>query len=172
MGEIMIHIYHGDGKGKTTAAFGLVLRQMGYGNKILIVQFLKDGDSGEMVYMKRCDNVLCLTSKMPEMFYFQLDKEEKKVVEENQKALFKKAMNIGKEYDCIILDECLDAIHLNILKESEVLSFIDYYKDKEVVITGRNPSMKLKEKADYITEMKMEKHPFQKHIAARKGVEF
>ncbi len=168
----MLHIYHGDGKGKTTAAFGLAMRQMGYQKKILIVQFLKDGDSGEMMYIEQSKNVLCLTSKMPKMFYFQLPKEDQKIVKENQEDLLKEAMRLGKDFDYIVLDECLDAIQLHILQEEDVISFIEHYKDKEIVMTGRNPSEQIKERADYVTEMKMEKHPFQKHITARKGVEY
>ena len=168
----MIHIYHGDGKGKTTAAFGLVMRQLGYQHKVLVVQFLKDGDSGEMQFLKAHPQVDRMYEKMPKLFYFQLDKEGKTMVSNAQHELFMKMRACAHKYDCIILDELLDAILLGMISNEEVISFLTSLDMQEVVITGRNPHSSLREMADYITEMKMEKHPYQKQVAARKGIEY
>lgn len=168
----MLHIYHGDGKGKTTAAFGLIMRQLGYERKVLVVQFLKDGDSGEMNYMKQQPLVTCLYSPMPKLFYYQMGKEQQAATTSEQHSLFITVMQNAAQYDCILLDEALDALQLGILQESEMLAFLQANKEREIILTGRNPSLNILACGDYVTQMKMEKHPYQKQIAPRKGVEY
>ena len=168
----MIHIYHGDGKGKTTAAFGLVSRQLGYDKNVLIVQFLKDGTSGEIAFFKQFKNVCVMFKKMPKLFYFQLNEEKQAEVALQQHQLFIDMKEHMEAYDCIVLDEILDAIGLGMVTNEEVCSFLDVLEHQEVILTGRNPHGSLQNKADYITEMKVVKHPFQKHIPAREGIEY
>ena len=168
----MIHIYHGDGKGKTTAAFGLAIRQLGHQGKVLVVQFLKDGDSGEMLFLQNQEHVTLSYAKMPALFYFQLDKEQQAKVKQQQHQLFVDACVTSRDATCIIFDEILDAISLGMIDEEELYAFLTDHPHQEIVLTGRNPSKQLQEMADYITEMRLEKHPYQKHIPSRKGVEY
>lgn len=168
----MIHIYHGDGKGKTTASFGLAMRMLGYQKKIYITQFLKDGDSGEMLFLQTFDQVSLHYHKMPKMFYFQLEPSQQQEVARQQHALFEAMCKESKTFDLIILDEVLDAISLQMVSEEELILFLEEHKDQEIVLTGRNPSMRLLELADYVVEMKNIKHPYQKQIPSRKGVEY
>lgn len=168
----MIHIYHGDGKGKTTAAFGLAMRMLGYQKKGYITQFLKDGDSGEMLFLKNCEHVVLRYSKLPQMFYFQLDQKQQQEVANQQHHLFLTMCKESSSFDFILLDEILDALSLHMISEEELIAFLEEHREQEIVLTGRNPSKRLQELADYVVEMKNIKHPYQKQIPSRKGVEY
>ena len=168
----MLHIYHGDGKGKTTAALGLVMCQLGHAQKVLVVQFLKDGKSGEISFLKQQPLVTCLYSPMPKLFYYQMGQEMRVTTALSQHALFETAEQTAAQYACILLDEALDALQLGILQEIEMLAFLNANKAREIILTGRNPSKNILACGDYITQMKMEKHPYQKQQAPRKGVEY
>lgn len=90
----------------------------------------------------------------------------------SQHALFETAEQTAAQYACILLDEALDALQLGILQEIEMLAFLNANKAREIILTGRNPSKNILACGDYITQMKMEKHPYQKQQAPRKGVEY
>lgn len=168
----MIHIYSGNGKGKTTAGFGLVLRQMGHGKQVGIAQFLKDGSSGEMKVLASMHAVDVQATCMPSTFYFQMNEEEQKQTQAAIFSLFQWVQQHAASWDCIFLDEILDVIQLQLLQEEALLSFLQTYKDKEIILTGRHPSKRLQALCDYHTDMREEKHPYQKGISARKGVEY
>lgn len=169
----MLHMYQGDGKGKTTAAFGLVLRELGYHRKVLIIQFLKNGTSGEMKALKEHPNVKQYANEECDTFYFQMKEQEKVQYAQTQCALWNHFVEEYGAYDCIVLDELLDVIHLQIVKDQDVIDVLKTIsKDIEIVITGRNPSIELQSICDYHSEMVAHQHPYQKGIAARKGVEF
>lgn len=169
----MLHIYHGDGKGKTTAAFGLALRQIGQDHQVLIVQFLKQGDSGEMRALKDHPNAELMTMKYSSKFYYQMSEEEQFQCQKAQQDLWQYvAMNITK-YDCVILDELLDVLGMQLLDEQVVWDVLAQYKGEvEIVVTGRNPSPHLRAMCDYDMEMIAHKHPYQKGCIAREGVEY
>jgi cob(I)alamin adenosyltransferase len=165
----MLHIYYGQGKGKTTAAIGLAIRLLGAGKSVQWISFLKDGNSSEIHILENL-GVSMSYLKMPEMFVDMNDPKMIKEVSRLQQELFNK---IDTCYDAIILDEILDVITLSFINEEYVYSTIKALKDnKEIVLTGRLPTMKFKQLCDYATEMKKHKHPYEHGIVARKGIEY
>lgn len=168
----LIHLYCGDGKGKTTAAMGLCLRALGAGFTVYLMQFLKDGTSSELAALCAFSGLHLLPCPAVEKFTFQMNEEEKKTCKRNQTNALHSAVEQAVHADVLILDEVLGAISTGMLEEQALLDFL---KGKpphlEVVLTGRNPSEKLLELADYVTEMKPHKHPYERGIAARKGIE-
>lgn len=168
-GITMLHIYQGDGKGKTTAAVGLTVRMRGAGMKVAFVQFLKDGDSHEIEMLKQL-GVVVLTKPMPAMFVDMKNPEMIKEVTAIENALFEE---IPEDVDAIVLDEVLDAITLSLINEGSIFDKVaSWCEEKEVIMTGRQAGMKLKQLASYVTEMKKKKHPYEKGILAREGIEY
>lgn len=169
----MIHYYYGDGKGKTTAALGLAMRYSGQGGKTVIVQFLKNSPCGELDALKKLDNVTVLRGQSGSCFTFSMTEQqlaETKRIHENN---LKTALEIIKEGSLLILDEATDAVKTNTLDEQLLRDVILKKNDKtEIVVTGHAPLDWLIDAADYVTEMKKHKHPFDNGITARKGVEF
>ena len=171
----MIHIYCGDGKGKTTCAFGLALRAAGRGIKVLITQFLKSGDSGERAAIAHVPGVTLLEVPERMKFTFRMTEEEKISFGAQMKALLEQTRAVVEkgELDMLVMDECCAAVAKGLLPLEDVLSLLDSVPEAlEVIITGRNPDPALVERADYITEMKKIRHPFDKGVAARKGIEW
>lgn len=170
----LIHIYCGDGKGKTTACVGLALRCAGGGGNVLFYQFLKDGSSGELSGLKQMDNIDVMEGYLKSKFSFLMNDKEiaeaKAYYTDKFKEIYQKAGS-GK-YQLLVLDEALHAVNLGYIS---LESMLDFLKEKpehlEVVLTGRNPKEALCEVADYITEMKKVKHPFDKGIGARHLIE-
>lgn len=170
-----IHIYHGDGKGKTTAAFGLALRCAGGGGKVFVAQFLKDGRSRELDGMRFLPNVSIYAGYQCEKFTFCMNEEERKLArasyQEDLRAIFARVSH--GDYQLLILDEVIDAMNTGFVSGQELMEFLlGRPKNLEVVLTGRNPHEKLVELADYVTEMVKQKHPFDKGIGARELIEF
>ncbi len=165
----MLHIYYGTGKGKTTAAMGLAMRMFGAGKKVLVIQFLKDGDSSEIKVLETL-GVNVYYCKLPRMFVDMHDPEMVKEVKSMQESLIDK---VSDKFDAIILDEILDAVTLSLLNEGVVVEIITQLKNRcEVVVTGRKPPITISRMADYVTEMKKHKHPYDQGQVARKGIEF
>lgn len=165
----MLHIYYGMAKGKTTAAIGLACRMIGAGKKVQMIQFLKDGDSSEVAILKQI-GVDVVYKKMPTTFVDFSNPQMIKDVSLLEMSLYEK---IDTSYDCIILDEILDVITLSFINEEYVYRFVEKHKEHcEIVMTGRQPSHKFKQLADYLTEAKKHKHPYDLGIKARKGIEF
>ena len=173
----MLHIYSGNGKGKTTAGFGLVLRQAGYERRVAVAQFLKDGTSGELRALQALSCVKVRATQMPQGFYFQMQEQEQLATRQGIQELFAWVKDRAKEKAKLghlpaSLDEVLDAVQLGLLREEELLHFLQEHWDLEIILTGRNPSQELLDICDYHTEMVEHRHPYQKGIAARKGVEY
>lgn len=168
----MIHIYSGNGKGKTTAGFGLVLRQAGYEKRVAIAQFLKDGTSGELRALEALQCVKLRATQMPQGFYFQMNERDQLKTRQGILALYLWVVDMAQECECLLLDEVLDAVNLGLLKEAELVRFLKANRNLEIILTGRNPSQELLDLCDYHTEMIERKHPYQKGITARKGVEY
>ena len=165
----MIQCYYGNGKGKTTAAIGQALRMVGAGKKVMMIQFLKDGFSSENKVLEKC-GIKVLAQKMPAIFVNMNDPEMIKEVTMLVNDLF---LMIDESYDGIILDELLDAIALNLINEGMVYDYLVDLKDNhEIILTGRMPSHKIKPILDYSSEVKKHKHPYDKGIKARKGIEY
>ena len=175
----LIQIYTGDGKGKTTAAFGLALRAAGQGNKVLIYQFLKPPslDIGERSALELgAGGIKAEALDMPWDMSKSL-KDEQAVAQIRtavSEALERIAQTAEKRfYDVIILDEIVFCLSKGLAELEDIKSIIDR-KDPavEIVLTGRGATGELIEMADLVTEMKKIKHPFDKGLPARRGIEF
>ncbi|MCR5792973.1 MAG: cob(I)yrinic acid a,c-diamide adenosyltransferase [Lachnospiraceae bacterium] len=171
----MIHIYYGDGKGKTTAAMGLALRAAGAKQKVVVGQFLKNGTSSEVEALSQLS---CVTYVKPQEFYgftYAMTKEQKEKAAIYYKKYLDEIQELGRREDTflIVLDELLDVCNKDLLEEEAVRLFLTEMKEKEkeVVLTGRNPKEAFLKMADYVTQMQKEKHPYDRGIPARKGVE-
>lgn len=170
-----VHLYCGDGKGKTTAAVGLAVRFAGHGGKVVLAQFLKDGTSGECRALAKLGNVTMLAANPVRKFSFQMTDDEKKQTADAIQRTFAAATGyaVREGAGLLILDEVCAAISCGFLEEQTVLDFLDSRPDTlEVVLTGRDPSEALQSRADYITEMAKRRHPFDDGIAAREGIEW
>ena len=169
----LIHIYCGDGKGKTTAAMGLALRSAGAGRRVLVLQFFKDGNSSEVKALKNFATVDVVEQTRRFGFSWTLSEEELREAKAYYSSLLEDAMAKSKEYDLLVLDEAMSACAHGVIDEGELLAFLrEKPEGLEVVLTGRDPSQAMQEAADYITEMKKVKHPFDQGIGAREGVEY
>ena len=170
----LIHIYCGDGKGKTTAAVGLAVRCAGRGNKVLLVQFLKSRDSGELYSLAKLPDIEVMRGKESKKFTFQMNEEEKHalLIEHNKmfEQVLAKIQNGG--YSLLILDEVIGALNAKVFEMPKLIEFLRHKPENlEVVLTGRNPAPELVEIADYVSEMRKVKHPMDKGIMAREGIE-
>ena len=169
----LIHLYCGDGKGKSTAAAGLSLRAAGAGKRVLFLQFFKDGSSSEIGLLRQIPGVEVLVCSRHFGRFRNMSEEQKAEAREAYGALFEEACRKAGEKDLLVLDEAVSACRHETIPEERLLRFL---KEKpeglEVVLTGRKPSEALKDAADYVTCMTKEKHPFDQGIAARKGIEF
>lgn len=169
----MLHIYCGDGKGKTTCATGLAVRAAGHGRKVVVAQFLKCGNSGERVVLEQLPTVNCLPVPEVMKFVFNMTEDEKAATRTQMTDVFNRAVESSRDGDLLVLDELNAAISTGMVALEDVLAFLDSCPEQlEVVITGRDPAPELQERADYITEMRKVKHPFDKGLNARKGVEW
>ncbi len=173
MRQGLIHIYCGDGKGKTTASLGLTLRAAGFGMKVLYLQFFKDGTSSEFRLLEQTGQVTFLRPEKRFGFYHTLTDQQKAEARDFYTAHFRRAAAMAKDYDLVVMDEMMSALSNRVVDEEEVLAFLrGKPAGLEVVMTGRNPSPAMCEAADYITEMRKVKHPFDTGIPAREGIEF
>jgi cob(I)alamin adenosyltransferase len=175
----LVQIYTGDGKGKTTAAFGLALRAAGQGNKVLIYQFLKPQslDVGERFAIK-LGAVRIRVEALDLPWDMNKSFEDKKAVDEMRLAikgvLEKIAQTAEKRfYDVIILDEIVYCLSRDLAELKDIKNIIDR-KDTavEIVLTGRGATDELIAMADLVTEMKNVKHPFEKGQTSRRGIDF
>jgi len=171
----LIHVYTGEGKGKTTAAFGLAVRAAGHNKKVLILQFLKGGsqNSGETVAVKKFGiKVITFKDQISPLFDPEADLTKlKRSVRESLKFTAGEVKSGG--YDIIILDEFNNLLSSRLATMKDAKKIIESKPDNlELVFTGRNAPDELVEIADYVTETRMIKHPFNKGRKARKGIEF
>ena len=170
-----IHIYCGDGKGKTTAAAGLAVRFSGYGKQVLIAQFLKDGSSGEIKVLNKIPGITVHSYTRSFGFSFRMDEEQKK---EAAACYTKYLQDVLEEavqgnYGLLILDEAVGAYDLGFLDKNILTDFLkEKPEEMEVVLTGRNPAVELVELADYVSEVQKKKHPFDVGVPAREGIEW
>jgi cob(I)alamin adenosyltransferase len=172
----LVQIYTGDGKGKTTAAFGLALRASGQGNKVLIYQFLKCPDTSERLALQSMKGFviesLGISWDMTKSF------DDKKQVAQAKAAISKALDRIAQTaekrfYDVLILDEIVFCLSKGLAKLEDIKNVIDRRDPAvEIVLTGRGATDELIAMADLVTEMKNIKHPFDKGLSARRGIEF
>lgn len=170
-----IHIYTGDGKGKTTAAFGLGLRCFGCGGNVKVVQFLKTGETGEIEALQQLDHFESYRFEKSHGFFWNMDEQQKAQLKDEIKRAYDFCLDliVNQKCDMLILDEILGAMQDGLLSEEQITDLI-CHKDNavEIVLTGRNATPKLIECADYVSNIECVKHPYEKGCAARKGIEF
>lgn len=170
----LLHYYYGDGKGKTTAALGLALREAGAGGRVLVAQFLKSSPYSELASLQKLSIEVRQTEKVKK-FTFQMDEEEKQEARADCASLLAFAEAAAKSggYDLIVLDEATDAVLAGMIGEKELLAALDGRAPQtEIVVTGHVPTASVTERADYVTEMAKRKHPFDRGVKARRGIEF
>lgn len=171
----LVHLYHGDGKGKTTASMGLALRAAGRGNRVLIVQFLKERPTGEVLALEGLPGVRVLRGKSSGKFFYQMDEGEREETHRRQQALFSEAVQAAQEGRCdlLVLDEALDACNMGLIDSTALCLFL---RNKpaavEIVLTGRNPAEELIDIADYVSFIQKQKHPYEAGVKAREGIEY
>lgn len=189
-----VHLYCGDGKGKTTAAVGQAVRMAGRGGRAVIARFLKNDDSGEVAALRLIPNIRVLPCEKSFGFTWQMTEEERAEAAEYYEALLRKAGDAAQEMTreipdaaarktsgetarelpvLLVLDEVCAAVNSGLLKERSVLELLDGRPERlEVVMTGRDPSDGFLQRADYISRIEKIRHPFDAGLAARKGIEY
>jgi cob(I)alamin adenosyltransferase len=175
----MLIIYTGNGKGKTTAAFGLALRAVGYNKKICILQFVKEESwpEGARKTIRTTDLKKSITIRALGSGFVGIlgDTKPKRVHQNNATKALEIALETIKSnlYDIVILDELLGALHGKLISKKDVEKILSVgSKTSDLVLTGRNAPKWLTRQADLVTEMKEVKHPFQKGIQAKKAIDF
>jgi len=166
-----VHVYTGDGKGKTTAALGLSIRAAGAGLRVFIAQFIKADEYSEIKALKRFSDLITV-----EQFGrggFIGGNPSSGDIEGAQKGVARVKEIISSEtYDVVVLDEANIAVNYKLISEQDLLDIINAKsKNIELVITGRDAAPKIIEKADLVTHMKAVKHYFQNGVEARVGIE-
>jgi len=167
----MIHLYTGEGKGKTTAAMGLAIRAAGRGKKVVIVQFLKGTDSGELHSLRLIPDITVIRNNEAKGFFHTVPPEIRlKIIEENNENL---RSALAMPYDLIVLDEICAAYDLEAVNRKAVDDLLrGFSPEKELVLTGRNPPKHFCDAADYISEIHKVKHPYDRGVQAREGIEY
>ena len=178
----LIHLYLGDGKGKTTAAIGLAIRAAGRKRKVVFAQFLKGRKTGEIAPLKGL-GVHVIRSEKNKGFFCNMNEDEKaafrgeqtRILDEVKEAVFgvRKTADGANQVDLVVLDEAVDTLALKVVDDEALRDFVMQKPEgMELVITGRSAPDWLMEKADYITEMKKVKHPYDRGIVGREGIEY
>lgn len=175
MSKGLIHVYTGEGKGKTTAAFGLAKRAAGHGRNVLIMQFLKSRtkNSGEIISAQKTGiKVIKFEDQTTPLFDPTVKLED--LIESVTRAIEHAIQEIKSDaYDVVIMDE-INTVLACSYADMEAIKMIIRAKPErlELIFTGRGAPDELIELADYVTEMRMIKHPFKKGVKARKGIEY
>jgi cob(I)alamin adenosyltransferase len=170
-----VHVYTGDGKGKTTSALGLALRASGHGKRTYIGQFMKGQGYGELDALR--DNPLITIEQYGDVRCIHREEVTPEHVaqahsglERAQQAML--GLTPDGSYDIVVLDEVNVAIWFGLLTVEEVLAFLDARPDHvEVILTGRRAPQELIERADLVTEMREVKHYYRQGVVARDGIE-
>lgn len=167
-----IHLYCGDGKGKTTAAAGLAIRMAGAGKQVVFAQFYKDGSSCEIGALATLGVTVMNCKTVPGRFS-RMDQAARQRAKEDYGRFLSIVFASASQADLLVLDEVVSACNNGTVEEDRLVRFLtERPKGLEVVLTGRNPSERLTALADYMTRMEKVKHPFDQGITARRGIEF
>jgi cob(I)alamin adenosyltransferase len=170
----LIHVYYGDGKGKTTASLGLSIRAAGAGMKVVVVQFLKSRKTSELNILKTIPNITVLRGREGTPFSFVMTEEEREKCRLVHLENLQAGIILAESGNCdlLILDEAIGAYNEGLIDRQLLQNFVRHKPEQlELVLTGRNPDQWMIECADYVTEIKKVKHPFDKGIQARMGIE-
>jgi cob(I)alamin adenosyltransferase len=165
----LVQVYTGEGKGKTTAAFGLALRAAGWGLRVKVLQFLKGRKSGEVAAAERA-GIAVEQFGTAEWVNLESPTEADRQRAQAGLAAAREALD---DVDLLVLDEANVALSAGLLQLDQVLALLEARpQGVEVVLTGRGAPAALLARADLVTEMRQIKHPFQSGAAAREGIEF
>jgi cob(I)alamin adenosyltransferase len=169
----MVQVYTGDGKGKTSAAFGLALRAVGRGLKVYIIQFIKGGfDYGELYIVEKIPNLKLATFGRGRFVTETPPSEEDSKLAREAFELAKNVVKSG-EYDVVVLDEVNVALNLKMISLDKVIDLIkNRPKHVELILTGRYAPTQIIDAADLVTEMREVKHPYTQGVPPRKGIEY
>jgi cob(I)alamin adenosyltransferase len=169
-GKSLVHVYTGDGKGKTTAALGLALRAAGQGMKVAFIQFIKGEPCGEHLFVKQYkpfEIVQISTGDSFKRSKEQLSREARQTLAYAEQEI------LSGKYDLVVLDEIFVAISQGLITTRQVEELLDSKPASvELVLTGRNAPPEISQRADLVTEMLMIKHPFTDGTNARRGIEY
>ncbi len=168
----LVHVYTGDGKGKTTAAIGQAVRAKGAGLSVCILQFLKTQDSGELKSLAEL-GISVIRKETVSGFFFQLSDEQKEQLKGEVGYEFELAKKLLPQYDIVILDEIFGALENNLISTAELKRLIRKKPEgTELILTGRHAPSEIIEVADYVSEINVVKHPMNEGVPARAGIEF
>jgi len=171
----LIHLYTGDGKGKTTAAVGLAARAAGCGKRVVFGQLLKGRRTGEVASLEAL-GVKVIRSDKVLSFTWEMNDEQKENCKAEQARLFDEICDMvfgDAELDLLVVDEALDVMAMELLENEKVRDVIERKPaGLEIILTGRDAPDWLCEKADYVTEMRKIKHPYDCGIKAREAIEY
>jgi cob(I)alamin adenosyltransferase len=166
----LVHVYTGDGKGKTTAALGLAMRAVGQGMKVIFIQFVKGLPCGEHLFVQQYKPFEIVQISIGDSF----KKSKEQLSPEAQQTLAYAEQEIASgKYDLVVLDEIFVAINQGLISVKQVLDLLDAKPvSVELVLTGRKAPPEIVQRADLVTEMLMIKHPFTEGTSARRGIEY
>ncbi len=170
----LVQVYYGDGKGKTTAALGQAIRAFGNGKRVALIYFDKGGNNyNERSVLEKLGIPYFSFGRdrrsADGSFDFSLRQEDIDMAVQSMAKL----REIGDQYDLIVLDEVLNAIRLQMMSADDLLRYLDEKpKHLEIILTGRGLPPEIAQRADLITEIKLEKHYFEKGVGAREGIEY
>ncbi len=183
---MLVHLYYGEGKGKSTAAAGLALRALAAGYKVYFLRFMKGGGplSGEIRLLEQ-NGAVIVDGKTSSQFASKMSKEEQSETRIRQDSMLagflgdeikdrkeKVSLSDREAPELLVLDEALAAVNYGLLDEELLKGVVkDRPKNREIVLTGRGPSEWMLEEADYITQFCCIRHPYDKGIEARRGIE-
>lgn len=167
----LIHVYTGDGKGKTTASVGLAVRACGAGRRVAFVQFMKGTESSEIKPLRALGINVVKAGTVTKFVPYMTDEERAQCAQEQQ-AGFAAAEALAHDIDVLVLDEIISAVTTGMVPQDRVLHFLLTKPARlEVVLTGRDVPDAIKELADYFSDIRAVKHPFDKGVRARRGIE-
>ncbi len=177
----LIHIYCGDGKGKTTAAVGAAVRAAGRGFRVLVLRLLKTDDSGEVKSLQKIPGIHVMPCTRSFGFSWNMTPKQKEEAAVYYSDQMEDAWKMAREtdengmpaFDLLILDEAIGACRQGFICEKRLLELLRTRPAAlEVILTGRGPSEELLNAADYVTEMTLRRHPYEKGVGAREGIEY
>lgn len=171
----LIHLYCGDGKGKTSIGIGMAIRCAGNDEKVLVAQFMKADTSSELKILKEIANITVLPNEKTFGFIWNMTMEEKHQAKNYFSDRLKKVIELAtkENYRMVVLDEVVDAYNMEMINQEELLQFLkEKPEELEVVMTGRNPDENIISLSQYYSNIQKEKHPFDQGVKARKGIEF
>lgn len=167
-------VYTGDGKGKTSSSLGVILRTIGYGGTVYLLYFMKEIQLSEVAALRQFGKQINIEQAGAGFFKIRGDHASESEHRRKAALALKKAATAiaSNKYDLVVLDEVLNAVDVGLLTNKQLLDVLAKRKKSHVIVTGRNARAALIARADLVSEMRKIKHPFDKGIYAKKGIDF